>query len=73
MKKKVITVFFINPVTAPGVLGGETGLNGEKQEGIEMHTGVEPGFLTVNYRGKEIGIPIANCKSIVWADEKAKV
>lgn len=70
--RKVISVFFIHAVYGPGALGGETTLNAEKQEGIELYTGIEPGFLTVFYRGKEIGIPIANCKSLVWESELKK-
>lgn len=71
-KRKVLSAFFIHSLTAPGAFGGETTLNGEKQDGIEMYTGIEPGFLTVFFRGKEIGIPIANCRTLVWAAEEVK-
>ncbi len=67
-KRKVICVFFVNSITAPGALGGEMTLNAERFDGIEMFTGVEPGFLVVLYRGKEIGIPLANVKSLVWEE-----
>ncbi len=65
-KRKVISVFFSESVTAPGVFGGEMTLNAEKLEGVEMYTGIEPGMLVVLCRGKEIGIPIANIRSLMW-------
>ena len=69
MKRKVITVFFREALTTPP-LGGERGLNAEKFVGIELYTGVEPGFLTINYLGKEVGVPLANVKDLLW--EKAE-
>lgn len=71
MKKKVISVFFKDTITAPPVFGGESTLNADKWPGVEMHTGEEPGFLTVKYNDREIGVPLSNCKSLVWESCKS--
>lgn len=74
MKRKVIAAFFKDTVTASPAFGGETTLNAEKHEDIEMYTGIEPGFLTVLHPAllnKEVGIPLSNCKNIVWEKEDA--
>lgn len=67
-EREVVCAFFVHPVTAPGMFGGETTLNAEKFDGLKMFTGIEPGFLLIQYRGREAGIPIANCRSLVWLD-----
>ena len=68
MKKKVI-VATLKEAAGSFPLAGDQTLNAEKHNGIEMWTGVEPGFLTVYYQQREVGIPLANIKSLVWADE----
>ena len=67
MKRKVLAATLREVAGAP--LAGEQSLNSEKQHEIEMWTGLEPGFLTVYYQRKEVGVPLSNVKSLVWDKE----
>lgn len=73
MKKPVSFVAFQSAVTAPPALGGEISLSHTKHDGIEMMTGEDPGFLTIRYKGHEVGIPLMNVKSLVWVPSKNKL
>lgn len=64
MKRKVESAHLKGPAGFP--IGGETSLYESKQPGIVMFTGIEPGFLTVHYKEKELGIPLSNVNAIVW-------
>jgi hypothetical protein len=65
MKRKVIVAHFKQALRCPP-LGGSTFVNGEKQPGVELHTGIEAGFLTITYQGRDIGVPIANVSDLQW-------
>lgn len=69
-RREVLYAFFVTSLMTP--LGGDTSINPENHPGVKMYTGIEPGFLTVFYLGKEVGIPIANCRTLVWAPEEVK-
>lgn len=67
MKRKVIVAFLKDSVNAPGAgVGGDTTLNAERHDGMEMYTGIEPGFLMVYHRKVEFGVPLSNVRSLVW-------
>ena len=67
MKRRVKHVAVINAVQAPPHITGETTLGvKDKQPGIEMWTGIEPGYVTVFYKNAEIGVPMANVRSLIW-------
>jgi hypothetical protein len=69
MKKKVL-VASLREAAGTYPIAGEVTLNSEKQPDIEMWTGIDGGFLTVYYRNMELGVPLSNCKSLVWEPEK---
>ena len=70
MKLKVKSVFFIEPLTAPGAFGSEISLSEDRYKGVEMYTGEEPGMLVIHYRNQKIGTSIHNCRSLIWEEEK---
>lgn len=72
MKRRVKFVALINSIQAPPHIVGELTLGvKDKQPGIEMWTGIEPGFVTIFYKGGEIGVPMANVRDVIW--EKAAI
>ena len=61
MKRRVNVVSVINAMQAPPFITGETTIGvKERHPGMELWTGIEPGFITAFYKGAEIGIPMAN-------------
>lgn len=66
MVREVSFASFQSAALAPGILHADQTLCIEKQAGVKMYTGEEPGFLTVYRDKKYVGIPIANIKSLVW-------
>lgn len=65
-KRKVIYLMVKDALSCPGVFGGDISVSPERHNGVDMYTGEEPGFVTIYFKAKCVGVPYSNIKNIAW-------